>query len=326
MSTRFVSISRRIRFAFVLPLLFLVAGSQDRLVEGRSLFEARQYDEAEDVFEHLAASGEDNAEVDYYLGLIAMYRGDDKQATKYIERAVQSDGNNMNYRLALADVYRNRTVTASFLSAGKWAGRWRRHLEATLAMDSTNLEVRDRLINYYLNAPGIAGGDKKKGRQMAEATIAIDESKGRLLLAYAYRRMDQPELAIEQYRTILKKDPDNIKAYRSWGLTLLNAENFEAAESSFRKMIEIAPDEASGYYWLGEYYTRRGIIDEAIVRYEKALGVDAEHSDARYALAKAYDETGRKDDAIVQYEKFLHIALRHYNARDARERLKELKQ
>jgi tetratricopeptide (TPR) repeat protein len=298
--------------------------ADDPLAEGRALFEAAQYKEAERIFQEALDTDGDNAEANYYAGMIRYYAGDYKKATKYLETAVELEDQNIDYRNALGNVYRDRLRGASFISAKKWSGKWQKNLESSYEIAPDNIEVLENLIGYYLHAPGLAGGDKEKGKRLAEKMIEVSEVDGRLMLAYAYRRLEQFDLANAEYAHVVEIAPEHYQARGYWGFMLLAEEDYAGAEQKFREALEVAPDKPNGYFYMGEYHSTLKNWDEAIAFYQKALDIEPRFSDARFAMGQVYEETKNKADALAQYNKVLELTPGHYTARDARTRVKRL--
>jgi tetratricopeptide (TPR) repeat protein len=247
-----------IEICLVLYLLPFSGTSQDLIEQGKNLFQSERYDEAKIIFEEVLNLNSENTEANYFMGRIHFAAGEYNKATEYSEKAVKIDEENIDYHLWLATVYQEKARRANFLSAAKLAGKWRKELERAFEIDSKNIGARRRLIFYYLNAPGIGGGDEEKGKKLAEETIKIDEIQGRLLLAYAFQRKENVEAAIAEYQKVVQLDPQNRSAYNSLGYIILKQKDYDAAEFNFKKYIEVAPADPNAYDSMGDYYSERG--------------------------------------------------------------------
>jgi tetratricopeptide (TPR) repeat protein len=316
---------RAFELAFCLGLLFSAALAQSLVDEGKKLFDAKRYDEAKAKFDQALLSNSNDAPANYFLGRVALHFGDFDLAQKCLEKAVALDEGNIDYHLWLASVYSQKARRASFLSIGRWAGKWKAELEGAFAIDPKHIEARKRLISYYLNAPGIGGGDKEKGKRLAEETIKLDEVQGRLLLANAFSRTGKSELAIAEYKKVLELDSQNGAAYNSMGYIFLEKKDYAAAKLNFRKYTEVAPDDPNAYDSFGDYYAELKKIDEAMTLYQKALEIDSTFSTSRFKLAEAYEEKKMPEKAIYHYEKLIVLSPADSRAEDAGKRLKKLK-
>ena len=298
--------------------------SQHPVDQGKQLFHGGKYDDAKSIFEEVLRSDRHNAEANYFLGRIYFQSGAFDESEDYLEKAIEADEKKIDYHLSLATVYQEKTRRASFLSAPFLARKWLNELERAFELDPRYLEARKRLIQYYLNAPGIGGGDKEKGKRLAGETIELDEIQGRLLLASALNRTDKTELAIEEYNRVLKLDPQNGSAHNSLGYIFLKRKDFGAAEINFTKYIEVAPQNPNAYDSMGEYYSQRGKADEAITQFQKALTVDAKFSESRFKLAQAFAEKKMKKEAIHHLQTLLKLTPTHIRANEAKDLLEDL--
>ena len=294
--------------------------------KGKNLYSAGDYEPAKQIFVEILSQRSDDETALYYLGRIHLDHSDLDSAKEYFERLAEIEPDNSEYQLRLGEVYGEKARTSSFfMSKKKWAGKWKKQLELAFELDPQNLDARERLSIYLLNAPGIGGGDKDRGTQIAQETLEIDESFGHLLLAYAYRRTGRIDPAIGEYEIVLGMDSENDRAYRGLGYAYVKQEEFEKAEAKFRMCIEIAPDDANSYQAMAYYYSQRGSTEGMRENQEKALELKPLLSDTRYALAKNYQEIEMNSEAIYHYEHLLALTPKHHKAGSAKKRLKELK-
>lgn len=293
---------------------------------GIAAFEARDYAEANRVFESVLGQQADDATALYYLGRIRFEHSDLDQARKYLEKLTEVAPNNAEYEFRLSQVYGELARTSGFfLTKKKFAGKWKERLERAVELDPTHVKARRWLALYLLNAPGFGGGDKDRGTQIARETIAIDEEAGRLTLAYAYRKIGQPERALEECETLLASAPDLGTAYGGIGWARLQMNEFDAARQAFERWIELDPDNYEAYEAMAYFCGERELTDEKMTYQRQLLERNPLYSDARYELATAYDERDAIEDAVYHYEALVSLTPEHRKAGDAKKRLKKLK-
>ena len=315
-----------ILIASTLLLLSIPMAAKGDAAHGRQLYEAQDYAGARAQFEALLDEDEDNAEALYYLGRISRDHWDLDRAKKYFEKLVEVAPNNAEYQYRLADTYGQIARTSGwFMTKKKFAGKWLEGLERAVQLDPAHLEARQQLSGYLLNAPGIGGGDKDRGTEVARETIAIDEPLGRLMLAYAYRKIEQPDKAIEECTTVIALTPGNALAYRGRGFAYYDKGDDAAARAEFERAIEADPKSYEALEAMAWFCRERGLSDEMIAYTKRAVEVDPLQSDRRYDLAKAYDERKDTTNAILHYEMLVTLTPEHHKAGDARKRLKKLK-
>lgn len=293
--------------------------------EGEALFLAGDYGPAREIFEGILADNSEDKTALYFLGRIFLAYSDLNGAKDYLEKLVKMEPENAEYHLRLGEVYGQKARTSGFfMSKKKWAGKWKKQLERAFELDPQNLDAREWLAIYLLNAPGFGGGDKDLGTEIARETIEIDEIFGRILLAYAYRRSGEIDLAISEYEVVINKDPANSRAYSGLGYAYMQKESFEAAETNFKKGVEIAPEVAESYEALAYYYTKRGDTEAMIENQEEALALDPLLSDMRYDLAESYEKLEMNKEAIHHYGQLVALTPEHHKAGSAEKRLKKL--
>jgi tetratricopeptide (TPR) repeat protein len=104
-----------------------------------------------------------------------------------------------------------------------------------------------------------------------------------------FRRGDY-EAAVESFREVLEKDPENTRAYLSIGSAYLRMNRLAEAARSFRRVLTVQPDNATAHVGLGQVSKLGGDSDAAIEELTRALELDPESTDAHYTLALIYQE------------------------------------
>ena len=150
--------------AALLAVAFVpVAARAQSLDAGIKLFEAKKYAEAKAVFAPVAGQ---NAEAAYYMGRIAAAENDDK-AADWFEKATKLNPNSSIYFDWYGRALGDQAVHASKFKLPFLAPKVKNAFERAVALDPNNLDAREYLIQYYLQAPGFVGGSKQKAREMA---------------------------------------------------------------------------------------------------------------------------------------------------------------
>jgi spermidine synthase len=92
-------------------------------------------------------------------------------------------------------------------------------------------------------------------------------------LAERLLRQRQPEAALELYRQLLPKTPDDARVYRGVGLAYLQLGLPDRAITALDRSVELDPASIQGWYSLATARAALGRIDEAIEAAERALGL-----------------------------------------------------
>lgn len=93
-----------------------------------------------------------------------------------------------------------------------------------------------------------------------------------------------PQRAFESYNKALDINPNDIVTLYNAGLLLLDAGNYDQAETFFRRSLEINPRFVHGIFGLGMTLVKKGRIGEGKAALEKALEIDPQFQGAREQL------------------------------------------
>jgi len=117
-------------------------------------------------------------------------------------------------------------------------------------------------------------------------------------------RLHEAEL---QYRSILKRDPNNSDALHLLGLIASQAGKHGAAIACMRRALELCPTAALYHLNLGNAYRAAGDRAAALQCYACALKLRPAYADAHYNCGVVLQDDGRLDEAIAHYGRALEI-------------------
>lgn len=89
---------------------------------------------------------------------------------------------------------------------------------------------------------------------------------------------------IENYKEILKKDPDNLQANINIGNLYFDTRQDLQAIVHYRKALEMDPRNVDVRTDMAICYRRKGDPDRAIEELKKAISIDPRHAQSRYNL------------------------------------------
>ncbi|HET7100821.1 MAG TPA: tetratricopeptide repeat protein, partial [Terriglobia bacterium] len=195
-------------------------------------------------------------------------------------------------------------------------------------LDPDNLAARRDLMEFYLQAPWILGGNKDKAWDQVQAIASRDATEGDLARAIYWRDLERPELAAREYRKVLEARPLQPEAY------FQVADFYEAdrkpaeVEAAVRAASLVAPnDPRLNYYSAVASVMKRRDLSRA-EQYLKAYLARAPrrddfppHAAAHDWLGRIYEIRGKKEHAIEQYRSALKLSPDNQSARDALKRL-----
>jgi uncharacterized protein HemY len=199
--------------------------------------------------------------------------GEFKNASELFERATAAVPTSSQYFHWLGKAYGRRAETASFLTAPRYASRCREAFEKAVALDGSNIEAMNDLLEYYIEAPGFLGG----GLDKAEALAARIGSKDPVELHYALARLAEKR------------------------------EEFQKAEQHLRRAAELAPQQVGRVLDLAKFLAKRGKVHESEAAFQQAARISPNEPKLLFERAQAYIRSKRNldqaRDLLQQYLK-----------------------
>lgn len=178
-------------------------------------------------------------------------------------------------------------------------------------MGRGNAIVQSALAEAYLAKYQIRQDRSWAERAIAanERAVAIDpdlyevhETMGRIQLL-----VDDPKVALEEFRTALALRPDSVEAQMGLASALDKVGDDAGAEAAYRKATEIQPGWWSTWSHLGVFQVTHGEYDEAAAAFEEALKRSPDNVRTLDNLAVTYQMMGKYDEAVARYEKAIAV-------------------
>ena len=307
----------------LLPLLIAVGAlAQSAVDDAVALVEKRQFAEATPLLEAAIAADPNDARAHAYYGVaLANSKHDLDGAVTHLEKAVALDPGSSRYQVWLGSIYLAKAGQSGLFKAASLAGKGKTAFERAVVLDPASVDARQALLQYYLNAPGVAGGSVSKAREQASAIGALDAHSGRIAAArIAEHEKEWPE-AEAAYREALKLQPERGATFNSLGYALLHQERYDDAIAAFRRQVELAPEAATSHDSLGEGLLAAGKVPEAAASYRKAIEVNPSFASSVWGLAECLEKLGRSDEARIQYRRYLELVPKGGNSDAARKLL-----
>jgi tetratricopeptide (TPR) repeat protein len=254
----------------------------------------------------------------------------DDIALWYLGRFIASDlPQSAHCHNLLGTLYGAAALSAGITAGIKYASRIKEMFLRAVELQPKHFDMRRDLNQFYLQAPGIAGGSVRKAVQNSAEYAAIDPARGQLLRAEVHvyeKEFDRAEALVGGIK--VGGDADLADAVRSAtsniGFALINADAAPKAEKLFAKQIAASPSYATAHFGLGRALLEQKQADAAIASMERALQLEPSLT-AHYRLGIAYQQKGDKAKAAAMYRQFLTYSSQGRAADDARERLDQLK-
>ncbi len=310
-----------------MPMLLLLMPCSvlaDSLEVPRQLLE-RFDPKALPALQQVAKAEPTNVEALRLLGIAQLREGQFEEAVDNLERAVELEPRNAALYHLLGQAYGSNINNVGMLSKLGYAGKIRGAFEKATELDPAFIDARDGLMQFYLMAPGMAGGSVEKARVQAAAIAELSEVRGHMARARLLGNDEKPDEAVAAFRDAVQADPQYAPAWLSLGVALHETDKVDEALDLFEAMQRELPDAGQGWYQfgriallsdrrldqaefamrhyltlppadgqpptkyahlrLGQILSKLGKADAARAEIQQALALDAEFEDAKKALA-----------------------------------------
>ena len=267
---------------------------QSELAVANALFAAKNFSAARAAFEKILARAPDNPDANCVLGLFACDDGDWEKALRMEGIALASDPNNARYQRCWGDANGIAAQKAGVFSRLGYARKCLAARQRAVELEPGNIEYRRDLLNFYVEAPGFAGGDRYKAYAQAGEIGKIDAEAGRQAFAKIYVGEKKYALAFRLYDDALRESPDDYPALYSFGrLTLATGQRMEDGITALRRCLELTPPEgkdvpsrADVHCQLGNLWEKKNQPEQARAEYLAALKERPDFRQAKQALKR----------------------------------------
>jgi len=239
----------------------------------QELIDAGHYKRARALVE---ARNSNDADTLYFMATLKQMWHDLDAAEKYAERAVAANPKDARCHYRLSDISGERAQDANPFRQMSLGRKFKKETDAALALDPNHVEALFNLMQYYLHAPGVIGGDKTKAAGVADRIMKLDPRKGYQAKLEIARTEKQDKVVQELNQQVLEFQPESFEGH----LTLANylagpqQKKYAEAEQHARAAIAIHPDRAAGYTTLAVLLVRQDKLQEldpALAQAEKAV-------------------------------------------------------
>jgi tetratricopeptide (TPR) repeat protein len=225
------------------------------------------------------AANANDAQAAYYLASAKEELSDFNGALSLAEKALSSDANNARYHLRVATICISLGQQAGIFKGMGMAHRFREEAEKAIALDPKLIDAREALMEFYFDAPGIAGGDKKKAWATADEIAKIDATRG--LLAQASLSALEKNFSKQEdfYQKALAAAPNDFRVLSSVASFYSSdaEKKYDLAEKYALAALKIDETQESPYLALAISYAARERwqdLDSAVARAEKNVPDD----------------------------------------------------
>ncbi|MDT8449807.1 MAG: tetratricopeptide repeat protein [Wenzhouxiangellaceae bacterium] len=187
-------------------------------------------------------------------------------------------------------------------------------LEQAIALEPENVDALDALIAFHRRAPGIAGGDRARARELQQRLAGLDRARALYRDARSHARRGDPGAALAALRRAIDAGPD---APREWLLQAARwADRLERPDEAvewLEQLLDELPDDPAVLYELGRIGARHGTrLARAVEALERYLVLpkwpgDPGPEQAWMQLGLALQRCGRPDAAAEAFSRALAL-------------------
>jgi tetratricopeptide (TPR) repeat protein len=300
-------------------------GSRTLTQEGVTLFNQTRYAEAKEALTRAVAADSKDAQAKAYLGLtLNNFDRDYDRAVDLLEAAVQIDPLNSRFHRWLGSVYGSKAGSTNLFKAPSFAKKCGAEMARAVELDPADLEAREALLQFCIQAPGFVGGGLDKARQQAAAMAKLDACRG--LMAEAAIALHEKDKARAEslYRQAMAADPRRGAPYNGLAYLLLGDGKIDDALIVFRKYVQAVPADANAHDSLAEGLLAAGRAEDALAEYQRALSLDPWFSPSYLGAGRCYERTGNLQQARASYQRYLELVPKGRTAEEVRKRLADL--
>ncbi|HEY3129282.1 MAG TPA: tetratricopeptide repeat protein [Acidobacteriota bacterium] len=262
-------------------------------------FDTGKYSEAARTLRTALSQAPQDARLHYWLARCYYELGDFDNSVNSAERAVGIDPPNSEYHLWLGRAYGGKAEKAHSFSLAR---KVRREFEEAVRLNPSNVTARRDLIEFYVEAPWIVGGDKDKARRQAEAILALDAVEGHLAMAAYWLSEKKPDRAESEYLQAVDLKPTRPEPYWEFADFYQKRNQADRMEQVVERAARVNPSDPRLAYYRGVV---RVLAGNRLTEAEKFLKTYLEtfpRSDfpsqaaAREWLGRLYERQGRRND------------------------------
>ena len=296
------------------------------LQKGIAHFDAERLEPAKAVLAPLATAGDPEAM--YYLGRIAIEQSQNDQAIEWLEQAIKKNDASSRYHQWLSAAYSQKLSGANAFSAMSMAPTMKKEMLRAVELDSSNVDARVNLTQFYIQAPAMVGGGMDKAREEVAVIARMNPYQGRLMEASIAEADKDTVVVLRILGDLAKAFPDSAQPTVRLSLFYSNAKRYDDAFKVLETRLKLRPDEPATLYQLGRLGAISGQnLDRALAGLNRFLKMPHHRglpsiAAAHWRLGMVMEAKGDKITARKEYETALRIDPELAGAKASLEKIK----
>lgn len=235
-------------------------------------------------------------------------------AVKSMEAAVRAEPNNPVYHFWLARAYGEQAErVGNPVRLMRIAGRAKAAFERSVALAPDYLDGREGLMQFFLQAPGVAGGSDANARTQAREIARRDPYRGAIALATLERKNKDPEALVRAYESAIAQFSDSVAPYTALISALTERKDWARAWNAVERLERARPDWRPARYTFGRVAAMSGQRLDVGERYlreyltrEPEKG-NPSHGGAHWRLGMILEHRGDRAGARREYQEAVRL-------------------
>ena len=212
-----------------------------------------------------------------------MQTGDFKQAQEEFETLIEQRPEDANAHYWLGAAAGSLAANVSLFKAAGYARTVKKSFERAIELDPRHIEAHEGLVSFYLQAPRVAGGSKKKAAVIAQQLASFAPVQGGLVLAQIAQDAGDTQDALAMLEQVSKQAGDDPRPMLRAGYIYQEAKDYAQAHAAFARASTVTPatpaaesDRLAALYQIGRtaVFSKQRIDAgiEALIAYENQAG------------------------------------------------------
>jgi tetratricopeptide (TPR) repeat protein len=278
--------------------------------EAFTLLDRGMYRRAAALCEQRLAANASDAVAATVLSRVRSQQTQYDEALRLANAALAVNPKSADAYYAIAEVNGRRATDAGMLKAAGFAGKLKKSAEAAVAIDPNHVDALGILVDFHRRAPGIMGGDKKKGAEYLERLMKLDPVVAWSKKASAAFSDKDTTLGAQCLASAVEQAPTSGRALVSLASWLVQPSRDQArGERLAKQATELEPWRIGGWQVLASYYayySRWTDLDDVLARSE---ALDPTRLGPWYSAGRSVLSAGGDPVRAERY-------LRHYLSRE----------
>jgi len=263
---------------------------RELLERGRKLAEAKEYQEATQVYQQAARLDGDNARIFSGLGYLEARQGNYKAAAWAYRRAINLNPNNAEFYYAL----------------GHTLAKIQDYSAATTAYyRSTELDPKKVPAYLGLGAVLLRQNDRAGAIAIYEKLLEIEPNhpEANAIIGSLLVQQGNYPRAIAHLEKTIKLTPETTAAWLDLTTAYQQQGKFPFALKTIETFLQRYPNHSRGYYQKGKLLQQYGEINAAASAYKQAINLDSKSVEALIALGEVQLKQEQYSDAVNTYQR-----------------------